>query len=89
VNAAERKYWPIREAYWLDRILEEDSERRTFVLGADHVERFCARIMKRKKSPSAFTEPGVTAKLRQRPGRYGIARKPVCRQAAGGFLVWR
>jgi len=44
VEAAEREYWPIKEADWLDRILEEDFERCIFILGAEHVETFCRSL---------------------------------------------
>jgi len=44
VEAIERMYWPKREAYWLDRILEEDFERCIFILGAEHVETFCRSL---------------------------------------------
>lgn len=36
----ERKYWPIREKYWLDRLNSKLEKRVLFVCGADHVERF-------------------------------------------------
>ena len=44
VEAVKRKDWPKREAYWLDRILEEDFERCIFILGAGHVETFCRSL---------------------------------------------
>jgi len=48
VEAVERKDWLKKEAYWLDRILEEDFERCIFILGAEHVERFC-RLLDREQ----------------------------------------
>lgn len=41
VDAVEQGHWDKRERYWLERLLEEKRDGCIFILGANHVERFC------------------------------------------------
>lgn len=40
----EKKYWPIRERHWLDRILSANAQSCLLIIGASHVEQFCKLI---------------------------------------------
>ncbi|MEJ1164116.1 hypothetical protein V9K97_10465 [Variovorax sp. CCNWLW186] len=42
LDAAQKNYWPIREAFWLARLQELGATRILFILGADHIQSFSA-----------------------------------------------
>lgn len=44
LEADERKYWPIRERYWLDRIKHIEHSRVLFIVGPNHIESFAALL---------------------------------------------
>ena len=40
VEREKRKYWPKREQFWLDKIIDRVEEKLIFVCGADHIKSF-------------------------------------------------
>lgn len=40
IETEARVYWPIRERFWLDRLMSRSSNRCLFVLGSNHVDSF-------------------------------------------------
>ncbi|HOP64356.1 MAG TPA: hypothetical protein PK906_13325 [Spirochaetota bacterium] len=53
LNAEVKKYWDVREKFWLDKISNKINSNILFICGHEHAERFC----------SLLTENGITAKV--------------------------
>ena len=47
MEAEERKYWPIREDFWLDKVSAITANKCLFVLGPDHVDSFSVLLSNR------------------------------------------
>ena len=44
VDKIEKSHWEARERFWLDKLIEQQSDRTVFLVGADHVDRFVALL---------------------------------------------
>lgn len=46
VEEIKKDYWPIRERFWLENIIDKANEPIIFICGADHSERFKSLLIR-------------------------------------------